>query len=117
MTITTRQAFEGNYELPTEFTQHDQLAEDALRKINVVQCYLDHEIEGGNEIAVLALDTLIQTVLHMTAASVARNKATMKFLVELFNENDLPVKTELARYQQFVDGFEPDGSVLKQAWI
>lgn len=37
----------------------------------------------------------------------------MKFLIQLFNTNDMPVKAGLAQYQQFVDGFECDSSVLK----
>lgn len=94
-----------NYsDLTFEFSQHDELAAEALGKINTVQNYLD-EI-GGGEIAVLAMDGLTQSVLHMTAATVSRNKATAIYLCELFNANDISVTKGLQDYRAFVDQFD-----------
>ncbi len=78
--ITSKQAFHHDYaDLTFELTQHDELAEEALRKINIIQCYLD-EVDCG-DIAVLALDGLTRSILQMTSVTVARNKATAIYLV------------------------------------
>lgn len=110
--ITTRQAFEGDYSnLRIDVTQHDEIATEALAKINTIQCYLD-EVDSA-EIAVLAMDGLTQSVLHMTAATVARNKATAIYLCKLFNANDINVAKGLKDYRSFIDQFD-SGAYPKQ---
>lgn len=114
--ITNKQAFHHDYsDLTFEFSQHDELAAEALGKISTIQCYLD-EVDCA-EIAVLAMDGLTQSVLHMTAATVARNKATAIYLCELFNANDISVTKGLKDYRSFIDQFDGVGSAKsKQPW-
>ncbi len=103
--ITSKQAFH-------EVTQHDELATEALRKINIIQCYLD-EVDCG-DIAVLALDTLTRSILSMTSVTAERNKATAIYLCELLNANDISVKKGLADYREFLTQFDSVGSVKNQ---
>ncbi len=84
---------------------------EALRKINTIQNYLD---EVGNcDVAVLALDTLTQSILHMNLVTVARSKATAIYLCELFDANDISVKKGLKDYRAFVEQFDGVDSFSK----
>lgn len=109
MITTTRQAFEKDYSsIVAETTTHDELATDALLSINTIKNYLLHI--GDSDIAILALNSLNQTILKMVNVSVARNKATAMYLCELFNANDISVQKGLADYRAFVkqfDGLQP----------
>ena len=103
--ITTKQAYHHDYsDLLVEVTKHDDIATEALLNINTIKSYLNNVAD--TEIAVLALDSLNQTILKMVSVSVARNKATAIFLCELFNANDISVKKGLADYRAFVDQFD-----------
>jgi hypothetical protein len=103
MSITNRQAYEKNYsDFQMETTQHDEIASEALGDLHTIK---EHLIDtGGNDIAVLALETLSRGILNMINAAKTRNRQTYIFLADWFDNEDMSVPKGLKSYEDFVNG-------------
>ena len=101
MTITNRDAYEGkfnNFVMPV--TKHDEIATEALSKLFTIQEHLENT---GDEIAALALESLSQSIVHLTNASMARNRKTYIYLAQLFDDADVSVPKNLAKFEAIVN--------------